>query len=156
MIRKHEESDLDKILDVWYQAQELAHPFLDSVFVEKVKKDMRELYIPNSETWVFEEDETLIGFVSMMENEIGGLFVLPNHHSKGVGTQLVNFVKEFNDVLEVEVFKENKIGRAFYDKYGFKVFKEFFLLINHSRYLLTRLSNSQLFSNSCFSSHCFR
>jgi len=125
MIRKHKEADLDSILDVWYQAQNLAHPFLDSAFVEKVKKDMRELYIPNSETWVYEENGRVIGFVGMMGNEIGGLFVLPNHHSKGIGTELVNFILASANELEVEVFKANKIGRAFYDKYGFKVFKEF-------------------------------
>lgn len=124
MIRKHEEKDLEAVLDVWYQASTLAHPFLDSEFVEKVKKDMRELYIPNSETWVFEENGVVIGFISMMGNEIGGLFVLPDQHSKGVGTQLVNFIAESHEELEVEVFKENNIGRVFYDKYGFELLEE--------------------------------
>jgi putative acetyltransferase len=125
MIRKHKASDLEVIVDVWYQASTLAHPFLATTFVEQVKKDMRELYIPNSETWVFEEDNTVIAFIGMQGNEIGGLFVLPKHHSKGIGTQLVNFILKTHPTLEVEVFKENKIGRAFYDKFGFKTFKEF-------------------------------
>ena len=125
MIRKHREEDLEEILDIWYQASTLAHPFLDDAFVEKVKKDMRELYMPGSETWVYEEKGKVIGFIGMMGNEIGGLFVLPNHHSKGIGTQLVKFILEFHDELEVEVFKENIIGRAFYDKYGFIKMKEF-------------------------------
>ena len=124
MIRKHQESDLEPILDVWHQASTLAHPFLDEAFVEKATKAMREMYIPNSETWVYEEEGTVIGFIGMMGNEIGGLFVLPDHHSKGVGWQLVDFISELHDELEVEVFKENKIGRAFYDKYGFKVIKK--------------------------------
>ena len=125
MIRKHKETDLEVILDVWYQASALAHPFFDPAFIEKVKKDMREIYIPDSETWVFEESGIVIGFISMLGNEIGGLFVMPNHHSKGIGTQLVNFIAEFHEELEVEVFKENKIGRAFYHKYGFKIIKEY-------------------------------
>jgi putative acetyltransferase len=125
MIRKHKETDLEVILDIWYKSSTLAHPFLDNAFVEKVKKDMRELYVPGSETWVYEEEDEVIGFISMMENEIGGLFVLPDHHSKGVGTQLVKFIRESHEVLEVEVFTENKIGRAFYDKYGFTKMKAF-------------------------------
>ena len=124
MIRKHREEDLEKILDIWYQASTLAHPFLENVFVEKVKKDMREIYIPGSETWVYEDKGKVIGFIGMVGNEIGGLFVYPNHQSKGVGQELVKFIREFHDELEVEVFKLNKIGRAFYDKYGFKVIKE--------------------------------
>ena len=124
MIRKHETSDLDEILDVWSKASSLAHAFLDPGFVEKVKKDMRELYIPGSETWVYEEAGSIIGFIGMQENEIGGLFVRPDQHSKGIGTKLVNFIIEFHDELEVEVFKDNDIGRAFYDRYGFKVMNE--------------------------------
>ena len=125
MIRKHKPEDIEEILDIWYKGSTLAHPFLEPSFVEKVKKDMRNLYIPNSQTWIYEEKNTVIGFISMLENEIGGLFVLPSYHSKGIGTQLVNFVREFHNELEVEVFEKNVIGRAFYDKYGFKLMNRF-------------------------------
>lgn len=125
MIRKHTEKDLEAIIKIWYNASTLAHPFLETTFVEKVKKDMREIYIPNSETWIFEENNIIIGFISMLDNEIGGLFVLPNHHSKGIGTQLVNFVKKLHNELEVEVFEKNSIGRSFYDKYGFKLINQY-------------------------------
>jgi len=119
MIRKRQEKDIEEIMNVWYRASSLAHPFLESDFVEKVKKDLRDLYIPNTETWVYEDNNSVIGFISMLGNEIGGLFVLPNNHLKGIGTRLVNFVKEFHDELEVEVFEMNAIGRSFYEKYGF-------------------------------------
>ncbi|MBG7631165.1 MAG: GNAT family N-acetyltransferase [Bacteroidetes bacterium] len=125
MIRKRKEKDNDEIMNIWYKSSSLAHPFLETSFVEKVKKDMREIYIPNTETWVYEEQNIVIGFISMLDNEIGGLFVMPNHHSKGIGTQLVTFVKEFHDELEVEVFEKNFIGRAFYDKYGFIQIKKY-------------------------------
>lgn len=125
MIRKHKEQDLEQILNVWYQSSTQAHPFLSATFVEKVKSDMTNLYIPNSETWVFEVDNLVVGFISMLGNEIGGLFVLPNNHSKGIGTKLVDFIKKEHTELEVEVFEKNNIGRAFYDKYGFKRIKKF-------------------------------
>ena len=86
---------------------------------------MRNVYIPNSETWVYEIDGEVVGFISMLGNEIVGLFVSQENHSKGIGTKLVNYVGEFTDKLEVEVFKKNKIGRSFYDKYGFIQYKEF-------------------------------
>ena len=65
MIRKHKEEDLEEIINIWYQASTLAHPFLDSKFVEKVEKDMRNIYIPNSETWVYEENNSVIGFIGI-------------------------------------------------------------------------------------------
>ena len=125
MIRKHKEQDLEQIINVWYQSSTLAHPFLSSSFVEKVKSDMTNIYMPNSETWVYEIDNSIVGFISMLDNEIGGLFVLPNNHSKGIGTKLVDFIKKEHSVLEVEVFEKNLIGRAFYDKYGFERIKKY-------------------------------
>ena len=121
MIRKKIEKDIDQIMNIWYKSSTLAHPFLNSQFVEKVKKDMRNIYIPNSDTWVFEENDIITGFISMIGNEIGGLFVLPDNQSKGIGTQLVDFIKKQHNEIEVEVFEKNNIGRAFYDKYGFKL-----------------------------------
>ena len=138
MIRKHIDNDLDAIMTIWYEASTLAHPFWDSVFVEKVKNDMRTIYIPNSETWVYEENNCVIGFISMIENEIGGLFVLPNNHSKGIGTKLVDFMNTKHKNLDVEVFDKNIIGRAFYDKYGFVKTEEFFH--EESNSLVLRLS----------------
>ena len=126
MIRKYADQDEMRVIDIWYNSSSLAHPFLDTAFVEKVKKDMKDIYLPNAETWIFEDNNVIIGFISMIENEIGGLFVSPDRHSKGVGTALVNFIGEFHKELEVEVFKDNKIGRSFYDKYGFNIIKEYF------------------------------
>ena len=125
MIRKNTAEDTDEIVNTWYQAFSQVHPFLEEAFIEKVKKDMREIYIPNSETWVYEENNSLIGFISMLDNEIGWLFIRPDHQSTGVGTQLVDFVGKLHKVLEVEVFEKNMHGRAFYDKYGFKQIKQY-------------------------------
>jgi putative acetyltransferase len=122
MIRTYKETDLDSLMIIWQQASVLAHPFLDDEFVKKVTKDMREIYLPNpdAKTYVYVKSKEILGFISMIENEIAGLFVNPEHHSKGIGSALVNYIKDNYDSLEVEVFKNNKIGRAFYDKYGFK------------------------------------
>ncbi len=125
MIRKYKEEEIPKLLEIWESAALLAHPFLDTDFHEMVKKAMRDMYLPNSDTWVYEESGSIIGFISMAKNEIGGLFVEPKNHSKGIGTSLVNHMNQFHDSLEVEVFEENKIGKPFYKKYGFKVIKEY-------------------------------
>ena len=135
MIRRHIENDLERIMKIWEESSTLAHPFLDTTFVEKVKMDMRHIYIPGSETCVFEIDELVVGFISMFDDEIAGLFVLPEYHSKGIGTKLVNYVNEFHKKLEVEVFEENKIGRSFYDTYGFKLDKEYVHLPSGERVL---------------------
>jgi len=124
MIRKYEETDIEEILDIWFQASSLAHPFLDSDFMEKEKKNIREVDMLNAKTWVFEKEDGLDGFIAMIGNEVGAIFVRPERHRNGIGKKLIDYVSQQHENLEVEVFKENIIGRAFYDKYGFKVIKE--------------------------------
>ncbi|NUO01230.1 MAG: GNAT family N-acetyltransferase [Saprospiraceae bacterium] len=141
MIRKRAEKDNDEILNVWYEASSLAHPFLKDDFVEKAKKDLRDIYIPNTETWVYEENNAVIGFISMIGNEIGGLFVMPSNHFKGIGTQLVNFVKELHGELDVEVFEKNAIGRAFYEKYGFVQLKKYYHAESNNNVLKLRYNS---------------
>lgn len=127
MIRKYNESEIPTLLAIWEHASLLAHPFLSADFQAMVKQMMAEKYLPNSDTWVYEESDKITGFISMIGNEIGGLFVDPVCHSRGIGTALVKHINQFHKELEVEVFKENKIGKPFYDKTGFTTVKEYFM-----------------------------
>lgn len=124
MIRPYDDKDLEDLLDSWYQASLVATPFLDAAFLKKERNNIEHTYIPNTKTWVYEEAGKVVGFVAMIGNEVGAIFLQPTHQGKGIGAQLMNHVAQFHPVLEVEVFKENKIGRAFYDRYGFVFMKE--------------------------------
>jgi hypothetical protein len=57
MIRTYKTEDTDALISVWEMGNALAHPFLSKEFVAKVAKDMRNIYLPNAETWVLEEGE---------------------------------------------------------------------------------------------------
>lgn len=124
MIRKYRPTDDDAIVDVWFQAASLAHPFVPQEFMESEKKNTREIYLPNTDTWVYLEQDEVVGFIAMMGNEVGAIFLLPSFHGKGIGTKLMNHVAQFHEILEVEVFEKNSIGRAFYERYGFEFIKK--------------------------------
>lgn len=125
MIREYKDFDKKSVMTIWYDAQTIAHPFLSKEFISKVKTLMNDVFIPNSKTWVYEVEGEIKGFIAMMNNEIGGLFVNPEEQSKGIGTLLVDYMSQHYETLEVEVFAENKIGRPFYVKKGFKTIKEY-------------------------------
>ena len=127
MIRKYKEDEIPILVEIWEEASAKAHPFLDSEFTEMVKNAMNNVYLPNSDTWVYEESGKIIGFISMLKNEIGGLFIYPDYHKKGIGTKLLTHIHQFHDELEVEVFENNQIGKPFYDKNGFEVFKDYIM-----------------------------
>lgn len=126
MIREYKPEDLDQVMDIWYQSSTLAHDFLEDDFVQIVKKAMYDIYIPKSKTWVYIKDEKPIGFISMADNEIGGLFLYPKHFGNGIGAKLVNHIVDLYKYVEVEVFENNTIGRSFYNKYGFKFLSKYY------------------------------
>lgn len=119
MIRKYRPEDLEDLLGVWEAASAVAHPFLSAEFIEQERHNIPNLYIPNTETWIWEADGRVVGFIALMGNEIGAVFVAPSVQRRGIGHSLVDHAKKQRDELEVEVFKLNAIGRAFYAKYGF-------------------------------------
>lgn len=121
MIRKYRAEDTDALIAIWDNAEALAHPFLSADVRDQVRKDMRSMYLPNAETWVLEDDGAPVGFIAMIDREIGGLFLDPSQQGKGMGRQMVDHVVSLKGPLTVEVFKANKIGLPFYERYGFEV-----------------------------------
>lgn len=124
VIREYAPDDLADILSVWERASALAHPFLTKAFVDQERINIPELYLPNAETWVAEEAGRVIGFIALIGNEIGAIFVDPQFHGTGAGRALMDKARALRGDLEVEVFKANAMGRKFYDRYGFELLAE--------------------------------
>ncbi|MEH6455811.1 MAG: GNAT family N-acetyltransferase [Cocleimonas sp.] len=125
-IRQYKNSDLNAVLSSWETATRLAHPFMTDEFIAQERINVAEIYMPNTDTWVVDIDGNTEGFVALIGNEVGAIFLQPKHHGKGVGKALMDKAQELHGDLEVEVFKENKIGREFYSKYGFEQIEEKF------------------------------
>ena len=125
MIRKYDKHDIEVVVSTWRRASELAHPFLTKAFLDQEDANMRNIYLAFAETWVIEIDGVVVGFIALIEDEIGGLFLDPDFHGQGLGRALVDKAVIQKGPLKVEVFKENIIGRRFYDAYGFRETEEF-------------------------------
>ena len=65
-IRQYREDDLKGVMASWENANELAHPFLTKEFVDKVRHDIPNLYLPNADTWVAERNGRVVGFIRTM------------------------------------------------------------------------------------------
>jgi putative acetyltransferase len=123
-IRQYKESDLESVLDSWEMATRLAHEFMTDNFIAQERKNVAEIYLPNTDTWIAEIDSEVRGFIALMGNEVGAIFLQPKFHGKGIGKALMDKAQELHGNLEVEVFKTNAIGRNFYSKYGFESLEE--------------------------------
>lgn len=123
-IRQYENSDLEAVLSSWERATRLAHPFMTDEFIAQERINTTEIYLPNTDTWVLETDDQVVGFIALMGNEVGAIFLQPEYHGHGAGKALMDKAQEIHGDLEVEVFKENAIGRKFYSRYGFDHLEE--------------------------------
>lgn len=119
VIRLYRTTDLEELLVVWERASDLAHRFLPANFLAAERERIAEVYLPASETWIRQSGDRVAGFISLLGEEIGGLFVLPELGRRGIGRSLVDHARSIRETLEVEVFARNAIGRAFYASYGF-------------------------------------
>ena len=123
-IRQYNHSDLAAVLSSWESATRLAHPFMTDEFIAQERKNVAEIYLPNTDTWVVESDGDVKGFIALMGNEVGAIFLQPEYHGQGAGKALMDKAQAIHGDLEVEVFKENSIGRKFYARYGFEQMEE--------------------------------
>lgn len=119
MIRQYQSGDTDALASIWRAASALAHPFLSDIFMAQEDENLRKIYLPNADTWLLEQAEAPVGFIALIGTEIGGLFLHPACHGKGLGKMLVDHAAGLKGPLSVEVFERNAIGRLFYDRYGF-------------------------------------
>jgi len=119
MIRQYVPRDRDALLDVWAESVTIAHPFWATATVEQERRDIAETFLPVAETYVFERSGEVVGFISLLGNEVGGIFVSPRYQGQGIGRALMDWARQSRDHLELDVFELNAIGRAFYAAYGF-------------------------------------
>ncbi|MDE2995491.1 MAG: GNAT family N-acetyltransferase [Bacteroidota bacterium] len=88
--------------------------------MQKTRQQIRDVWLPTAETWVFDDGDGVEGFITLIGNEIGGIFVHSYAQGKGIGRSLMDWVALHHEPLLVEVFEENHIGRRFYERYGFR------------------------------------
>ena len=125
MIRQYQDTDINAVVSVWRTASDFAHPFLSKSFQHKQSANFRNIYPQYAKIWVKELNGEIIGFIAMIDAEVGAIFVHPKYHGQGLGYELMNFAVKQKGAVTLDVFKQNAVGRKFYDRYGFKTVGEY-------------------------------
>ena len=120
MIRKYTEKDCEALIEVWFTASQVATPFLSNEFLAEERDNIPKIWLSKADTWVFDAEGVVAGFISLIGNEVGAIFVHPDYQGRGIGRELMDHVASLRDYLYLDVFEENAIGRRFYDRYGFQ------------------------------------
>lgn len=119
-IRELKENEVEYIMNLWYKETINCHSFIKKEYWDKVYEVVKKEYISTSETYVYELNGEIIGFVSLIEKEfLGAIFIKYEYQNKGYGKALINFVKENRNKIILRVYEKNKKAVEFYSRNKF-------------------------------------
>ena len=115
-----EDEDRPVLLDIWLSASRAGHGFLGEEVLQDQLPKVRDIYLTHAQNLVAEDEVRIAGFMGLLGAHIGGLFVAPSEHRKGIGRLLVEEAAARHGELTVEVYEQNESGIAFYRSCGFE------------------------------------
>ena len=123
MIRKFKKNDINDVMKIWKNENIKTHKFIPKEYWESNYKYVKEI-LPVAEIYVYVIEKTIIGFIGLNKNYIEGIFIDTNNQGNGIGTLLLNKVKERQNTLTLNVYKKNTHAIHFYKKNGFIITNE--------------------------------
>lgn len=124
IIKRATEKDYDYLVNIWYHASIEAHHFIPKEFLLAKKIEMKEKYLPESDTLMIEDYKNLLGFVSMVDDYLAALYIDVKYQKRGYGKRLLDYVKLKHDKIHLNVYKKNESAVNFYLRNGFMIKKE--------------------------------
>lgn len=122
MIRAFRNDDLTEIMQIWLDTNTKAHNFIPKEYWTGNYAMVKEV-LPQAEIYVYEDGNTnqVQGFIGLNDSYIEGIFVREEAQSRGVGKQLLNYVKERKATLRLSVYQKNARAIAFYQREQFVI-----------------------------------
>ena len=119
-LRRYRAEDNQVLSDIWLRASARAHSFFTTEQLAEQRERVSNIYLPDAETWVACEGAVRVGFIGLIDDFIGGLFVDPHHQGAGIGRTLVHHAITLKGQLTLEVYARNSGARTFYERMGFR------------------------------------
>jgi putative acetyltransferase len=120
VLRRADEGDTDRLVEVWRAAVEATHHFLSPSDVDGYSGRLAAEFFPMVELVVAELNSRIVGFSGTTEGRLEMLFVDPAAHGRGVGTALLDRAVHAQGATDVDVNEQNPDAVAFYKRRGFE------------------------------------
>jgi len=122
MIRPYREDDFESVTRFWHEAMRAAMPGVEACMghtLEDARAYFRKVVAAENQLWVYELDETPVGYLALRDEFIDRLYVDPAYHRRGIGQALFDHAKSLSpDHLWLYTHVANTMARAFYEKNG--------------------------------------
>ena len=125
MIRQFKKNDLPAVMQIWIDTNIKAHDFIPKEYWESNYEIVKEI-LPDAEIYVHEDVTAgfIDGFIGLTDNYIAGIFVKEDKQSKGIGKQLLNYVKNIKPNISLSVYQKNTKAVRFYKREQFQIVSE--------------------------------
>ena len=120
MIRELQKADINQVADIWLDTNVTAHYFIPAQYWQNNFELVKELLL-QATVYVYEKNQEIQGFVGLNDEYIEGIFVSNEMQSHGIGKALLNYVKDKQNKLFLNVYQKNVRAIAFYQREGFKI-----------------------------------
>lgn len=123
MIRKLQKTDINRVAEIWLDANIKAHSFIPFQYWTDHYTGVKE-QLALAEVYVYESMGDILGFIGMVDDYIAGIFVCEQAQSSGIGKGLLEFAKGIKETLRLNVYQKNVRAVRFYQREGFKISHE--------------------------------
>lgn len=110
--------DLEQLAQIWLNGNLQAHSFIPAQYWKNQFVNIKKM-LPEANIFVYRNNETIVGFLGELDGYIAGLFVDMNYRNQGVGSRLINYLKQINDKLTLSVYVDNINAVNFYEDKDF-------------------------------------
>lgn len=125
MITKINIEEIDQIIELWYNSNIDTYNFIDEKHFDNIKENVRNKFKTKyNNIYIYKENNIIKAFFLIEDDYIDELYVNRIYRNQGIGTKIIDYLKENNHVLTLNIFKKNTKGINFYLKKGFKIIEE--------------------------------
>jgi putative acetyltransferase len=115
-------TEYPEVVQLWESSVRATHHFLKEEDIEYFKPLILNTYLDAVELRCMRNDENnILGFLGVAEQNLEMLFIDPEHRGKGVGKSLLDYAMENLNVTKVDVNEQNEQAVGFYEHCGFEV-----------------------------------
>lgn len=123
MIRRMQEADRDRVAEIWLDTNLKAHSFIRPEYWKGNFEYVKETLL-QAEVYVCEEKGRIQGFAGINGGHIEGIFVSEEAQARGIGKELMDFIKGKKNRLSLHVYLKNTGAVRFYQREGFEILNQ--------------------------------
>ena len=108
------------IISLWYRCTCQHQAFISDKYWREITPSITALLYQHSHSSLIAiAEQRLVGFITVIENELAALFVDSSMQRVGIGTLLLEQIEKKRQLSSVKVYAANKTAMAFYQQHGF-------------------------------------